>query len=158
MVSKRRLVAWMTADRVAALLFLGAVGVYGWTASTLSGALQVDVVGPGFFPKILTVSGVVLGLSLLFQPGREREGTDGGSGFAALLPALLLLFGYVLVLEPAGFPLATVVFLGVTFKYLGHPTWLGAWLLSLAATAAMFLLFYVALDLKLPLGLFAKLM
>jgi putative tricarboxylic transport membrane protein len=160
MNTKKRIRAWLTADRVAALVFLTAVALYGWDSTTLSAALQVDVVGPGFFPKILTVFGLVLGLLLLFQ--REPRGDaengskDSGSHITSLLPALLLL-GYVLALEPVGFPLATLVFLTVTFRYLGHPGWLSASLLSAVVTAVIFVLFYVGLDLKLPLGVFAGL-
>ena len=158
-MTRMRLIAWLTPDRIAALLFLAAVALYGWGTTTLSAALQVDIVGPGFFPKILAVFGVVLGVTLLFQRGKQRRSTDedSGSGFTSLLPALLLLLGYVLALEPVGFPLATLVFLAVTFKYFGHPGWLGASLLSAVITVAIFVLFYVGLDLKLPLGVFARL-
>jgi putative tricarboxylic transport membrane protein len=150
MNTKKRIMAWLTADRVAALLFLAVVALYGWGSTALSAALQVDVVGPGFFPKILAVFGLVMGLLLLFQREARRKAecgsADSGSAFTSLLPALLLL-GYVLALEPVGFPLATLVFLTVTFRYLGHPGWLSASLLSAVVTAVIFGLFFVGLDL-----------
>ncbi len=73
-----------------------------------------------------------------------------------MTPAALLL-GYVLVLEPVGFPIATLVFLAATFRYLGYPSWKGALLLAAIITAAVFGLFYIVLDLRLPLGVLAGL-
>jgi putative tricarboxylic transport membrane protein len=146
--------AWFSGDRIVALLFLGLVALYGWQGSKFTAALQVDVVGPALFPGILTVVGLLLGLTLLIRaPRREaEEGTMGARHHLVVLIPVLLLMGYVLALEPAGFPLATAVFLAVSFKYFGQPSWKGAILYSLTITAVVFLLFYYGLDLKLPLG------
>src|SRR5687768_16021053 len=98
----------LTPDRIAALLFLTVVLVYGWGGSQLTAALQGDVIGPAFFPRILTVLGLVLGV-LLFAQGRPEEAKDepaSGSDMTALVPAGMLL-GYALVLEWLGFPVAT---------------------------------------------------
>lgn len=148
---------FFNADRIAALCFLVLAAVYGWQSTKFSAALEVDVVGPGFFPKILTVVGLVLGFLLLF--GRSDENAGGSaapSQLAAMTPAALLL-GYVLVLEPVGFPIATLAFLAATFRYLGYPSWKGALLLAATIAAAIFSLFYIVLDLRLPLGVLAKL-
>jgi len=145
---------FFNADRIAALLFLALVAVYGWQSTHFSAALEVDVVGPGFFPKILAVFGLVLGLLLFFGRSREEAGGDAGearSDLAAMTPAALLL-GYVMVLEPAGFPVATLGFLAATFRYLGYPSWKGALLLAAIITAVIFGLFYLVLDVRLPLG------
>ena len=145
---------FFNADRIAALFFLVLVALYGWQSTQFSAALEVDVVGPGFFPKILAVFGLVLGILLLI--GRSDEKADGttegaSSRLVAMAPAALLL-GYVLVLEPVGFPIATVVFLAATFRYLGYPSWKKALLLAATITAAVFCLFYLVLDVRLPLG------
>ena len=151
---------FFNADRIAALCFLVLAAVYGWQSTKFSAALEVDVVGPGFFPRILTVVGLVLGFLLLF--GRSDENAGGSAGespsqLAAMTPAALLL-GYVLVLEPVGFPISTLAFLAATFRYLGYPSWKGALLLAAIITAAIFGLFYIVLDLRLPLGVLARLM
>lgn len=145
----------LSADRIAALLFLAAVAIYGWQGAQFTAVLQVDVIGPSFFPKILTAAGVLLGVLLLVS-GTEQKATTSGDApargeFVALAPAALLL-AYILALEPAGFPIATVVFLAAAFKYLGHPSWAGAVVYSVVATAVTFLVFYVGLGLRLPLG------
>lgn len=145
----------LSADRIAALLFLAAVAVYGWQGAQFTAVLQVDVIGPSFFPKILTVTGLLLGALLLVSRTQQKATADEAPAhgdFAALAPAALLL-AYILALEPAGFPIATVVFLAAAFKYLGHPSWAGAIVYSLVATAVTFLVFHVGLGLRLPLGL-----
>lgn len=142
------------------MLFLALVAVYGWQSTHFSAALEVDVVGPGFFPKILSVFGLVLGILLFVGRSHEEAGGNAGgarSDLAAMTPVALLL-GYVLVLEPVGFPIATLVFLAATFRYLGHPSWKGALLLATMITAAVFGLFNFLLDLRLPLGVLAGLM
>lgn len=148
------------ADRIAALLFLALVVVYGWQSTRFSAALEVDVVGPGFFPKILAVFGLILGILLFVGRSREEAGGDTEetrSDLAAMTPAALLL-GYVMLLEPVGFPIATLGFLVATFKYLGYPSWKWALLLAAIITAAVFSLFYLLLDQRLPLGVLAGLM
>ena len=149
----------LSADRTAALLFLLVVGLYGWGGSQLTAALQGDLIGPAFFPRILTVLGLVLGVLLFVQgrPGAAKDASEAsGSDVTALVPAAMLLV-YALVLEWLGFPVATVAFLIVAFRYLGHPSWIGAAGYSVVITAAVFALFQYVLDLKLPLGMLSKL-
>jgi putative tricarboxylic transport membrane protein len=152
---------FFSADRIAALVFLAVVALYGWEGARFSAALQVDVVGPAFFPKILTVTGLILGVLLLLgrAPDAERSreaAARAGTHLAALAPALLLL-AYVLLLEPLGFPLATTVFLAATFRYLGHRGWKGALVFAVVITAVAFGLFHMILEVRLPLGLLARL-
>ena len=158
MNKKNQAAAFFSADRIAALLLLLVVALYGWEGAKLTAALQVDVIGPGFFPKILTAIGVMLGV-LLFIRRSPREGDDKnaakqGSDLVALAP-LAFLLAYVLALEPVGFPLATAAFLAITFRYLGHPTWKGALFHAVVITAVVFGLFHFGLDIKLPLGVLA---
>lgn len=155
--TRSRMKTALSPDRIAALLCLAVVLLYGWGGSQLTAALQGDVIGPAFFPRILTVLGLVLGV-LLFVQGRPREAKDepaSGSDMTALVPAAMLL-GYALVLEGLGFPVATVLFLISAFRYLGHPSWIGATGYSVVITAAVFALFQYVLDVKLPLGMLWK--
>jgi hypothetical protein len=71
----RKLQLWLSADRVAALLFLCLFAAYGLMGSRIRSALSVDVVGPGFFPTAIAIFGVGLALIFLLQPGKkEGEG------------------------------------------------------------------------------------
>ncbi len=168
------------ADRVIALLCLGVVLLYGWGGSELSTALQGDVIGPALFPAVLTAFGVLLCIVLFINggpasradaSGDDAAGTDatgaGAAGAGAAiapaaasnpdpdLPALVpagLLLAYVLVFEWLGFMLSTVVFLTVTFRYLGHPRWRSALAYAVVATGVIFLVFHMGLGIKLPPG------
>lgn len=141
-------------DRVAALLFLGVVLAYGWSGTRLTAALQGDVIGPAFFPRLLTVLGILLGILLLLQGGSEgqkNKSVETESDLTALVPAAMLL-AYALVFEDLGFLLATPLFLVISFRYFGHPSWAGVIGVSAAVTAVIFGLFYYLLGIRLPLG------
>lgn len=145
-------------DRIAALLFLAVVLVYGWGGTQLTASLQGDVIGPAFFPRLLTVLGILLGVLLFVQgaPAAKKEKSgDEGSDITALVPAAMLL-AYALVFEPLGFLLATPLFLVIAFRYLGHPSWSGIAGYSAAVTAVVFVLFQYLLDIRLPLGPLAR--
>jgi putative tricarboxylic transport membrane protein len=148
----------LTADRIAALVFLAVVALYGWGSTQFVAALQEDVVGPAFFPRILTVAGIALGILLLITPAPSAEGErETGAGHLTALAPVLLLLAYALTLEPLGFPIATAAFLAATFRYLGHPSWRGALAIAVGITATAFVLFHVVLEVRLPLGLVARL-
>ncbi len=147
----------LSGDRIAALLFLFAVLIYGWGGTQLTASLQGDVIGPAFFPRILTVLGIVLGVLLFVQGAPERKtAADDEGNVTALVPAAMLL-AYALVLEPLGFLLATPLFLICTFRYLGHPSWAGVFGYSIGVTVVIFALFKYLLDIRLPLGMLARL-
>ena len=147
-----RLRGLLGGDRLLALLLLVVSLVYGWDALRMNPSLAADVVGPGFFPKILAVAGFVLAI-LHLATGRveARKKTNTQLELAALAP-LGLLVAYALAFEWAGFSLSTVVFLALTFRYLGSPTWRGAIATSVVVTAVVVVLFEFVLDLKLPWG------
>lgn len=143
------------AERIIALLCLGAVLLYGWGGSSLDTALQGDVIGPAVFPAVLTGFGILLCI-VLFVNGRPAPAPADATPhpdpvLPALVPAALLL-GYALVFEWLGFLLATAVFLTVAFRYLGHPRWSSALIYSLVFTGGIFLVFQVGLGIKLPPG------
>lgn len=145
-------------DRIAALLFLGVVLIYGWGGTQLTASLQGDVIGPAFFPRLLTVLGILLSVLLLVQgahAAKKDKAGDEGSDMTALVPAAMLL-AYGLVFEPLGFLLATPLFLVIAFRYLGHPSWAGIFGYSAAVTAVVFGLFQYLLDIRLPLGPLAR--
>ena len=80
--------AWLSGERITALLFLGLVAIYGWEGSKFTAALQVDVVGPSLFPRILTVAGLLLGLILLIKAPR-RDAEDDAMGVREHLVVLM---------------------------------------------------------------------
>jgi hypothetical protein len=144
----RKLQLLLSADRVAALLFLCLFAAYGLMGSRIRSALSVDVVGPGFFPTAVGILGAVLALLFLFQP-KKKEETVFELDLVALAPIGMLLF-YVASLPIVGFTVATPVFLAVTFKFLGCPGWLRPAVYAVIVTAVAIFLFHYLLEVRLP--------
>lgn len=145
----RRLVCALSADRVAAILLFIVFAVYGIVGSGIAPALESDIVGPGFFPSIIGTLGAGLALAMLLKSSPESKAAVLDVDLVALVPAGLLL-AYVLALQYAGFPLATVAFLTVTFKYLGCPGWRRSAVYAFLSTAALIGVFHYGLELTLP--------
>ncbi len=127
----------MGLDRYIALIFLLVCAIYGYTAfftmdHGLAPIMQRNPVWPSTFPKVLSVAGILVGLWILL--GFEKSGTSSKAeidyrrltdyklGQAILLLALMVV--YALVLRPAGFLLATALFLILTSAVLGERRWL----------------------------------
>lgn len=144
----RKLQLWLSADRVAALLFLILFAVYGLMGSRIRSALSVDVVGPGFFPTVVGILGAGLALLFLLQP-KKRDEAIFEPDLIALAPIGLLL-AYVLSLPIIGFTVATPIFLAIAFKFLGCPGWLRPVVFALIATAVAVFLFAYLLEVRLP--------
>jgi putative tricarboxylic transport membrane protein len=144
----------ISADRVAALILIVLFSAYGFYGSGLESSLGVDVVGPDFFPKAVAILGVFISGILLIRRPKASESdkrSDSSTELWAFVPIALML-GYVLSLDFLGFPIATFVFLGLSARYLGCPTWIAAMAFGLVSTIAAVLLFRYGLVLRLPKG------
>lgn len=156
MEALRRLAARLGADRLAALLLFAVFVAYGIAGSGIEAALESDIVGPGFFPEIIAMLGGGLALVLLLQ-SRPAEGARVFAFDPVSLAPVALLLGYVLLLEDLGFPIATLLFLTLGFRYLGCPGWARSVVYASIATVALVALFRYGLELTLPRGTFIKL-
>lgn len=140
----------MALDRWIALVFVALCCVYGYAAfftmdDLLPPILQRNPIWPSTFPKILAVSGVVVGLVVLFgsKPpkvdaaararGSEPADNDGQSDSAVIdlnrlgdynVGQAVILLGmmvvYALLLRPMGFLFSTVAFLVAGGALLGE--------------------------------------
>ena len=143
----------MARDRVSGLFWL-AVAVF---AIVQGHALKLGTLnspGPGFFPFW---GGVVLGLLslvLLATTLRTRPAI-ALSAFRSLrlLVVVVALLGYVVLLEPLGFVIVTVLFLLLLFR-LERRGWAFSALSALAGTVASYALFQMWLKTQLPVGPF----
>lgn len=146
----------MALDRWIALFFIVFCCVYGYLAfftmdQLLPPFMQRNPVWPSTFPKMLAVLGVVVGLVVLF--GLEKpSGTSEVSatdinyrrlheyelGQALMLLGLMVL--YALALRPAGFLIATTVFLIAGSAVLGERKWHVMLPVALLATGAVWYL------------------
>ena len=140
----------MALDRWIALVFVAFCCVYGYAAfftldQLLPPFMQRNPVWPSTFPKVLSVLGVIVGLVVLLglekpdpdaEPGAPeinyRRLTDYKLGQAlSLLGAMV---AYALLLRPAGFLAATVLFLVAGATILGERRFVV--LIPVAAAAA----------------------
>lgn len=150
----------LTGGRIAALLFIAFMLGYGFESLQLAKTIEVDIVGPDTFPKLLAIVGVILGAILFLQSSpKQKEKNqqipslrDRLSNEIFLLFPLALLLIYVLTLETIGFPLGTFILLIIFFKILGQPAWLMTVFIAALMTAVIFGLFSTILEIPLPVG------
>lgn len=135
-------------DRVAGVLFLLLAVWYGTTAGSFEQGFG-DPVGPAAFPQMLSVPMGVFALFLILRPD---PGADWPGGLALVRQAamLLVLVVYPLILEPAGFPVATALALFGASVLLGARAAQAA-VAGVALAVGLFVLFDQLLGLHLPM-------
>ncbi len=130
----------MALDRWIALIFVAFCCIYGYAAfftmdQLLPPFMQRNPVWPSTFPKLLSVMGVGIGLIVLLGIEKAPDGdkepsatdinyrrlTEYKLGQALSLLGLMIL--YALMLRPAGFLIATTVFLVGGSAILGERKW-----------------------------------
>lgn len=114
--------------------------------------------GPGF---LFFVSGVILlGLSLLVlvpafrTPVQDDEkNIFGNVNWKKVIAIIVTLTGYGLALEPLGFLISTVFFIGFLLYSIGAKRWGVVISVSLVSTALIYVLFVIVLQSSLPRGI-----
>ena len=121
--------------------------------------------GAGFLPffagALLAAFGLILMLSTLFSQVREERDAESRNGRAKrhwrrfLNPSLtmVILLGYILLLEPLGFLLTTFICLLLLFKLSEPRKWVTPVVLSGSTAILSYLVFSVWLQCQLPKGL-----
>lgn len=125
----------MALDRWIALVFVALCCVYGYAAfftldHLLPPILQRNPVWPSTFPKILAVSGIIVGLMVLFakSPVKKEASSDSAMSIHRLgeyhigqaIGLLIAMVAYAVLLRPLGFVGATVGFLTIGAVILGE--------------------------------------
>lgn len=144
----------MSLDRYIALVFILLCVVYGYTAFVtmdqgLPPFMQLNPVWPSTFPKVLSVLGILVGISVLL--GLEKSGHTAESAeinyrrlteykLGQVLALLSLMAVYAVILRPAGFVVSTVLFLMVGSAILGERRWI---IMSVIALAASVFIWYL---------------
>lgn len=136
---------------VAVMVLLVAAAMY--TATLSFPVAASEPLGPGFFPRLLAVLLVILGLSWAVRaiawpsraPAADRESIRRPAA------VLLLLVGYVALLSQVGFVFATPAFVVAVVLVLGGRM-LSAGLAAVGMTAVIYTLFQVGLNVHLPNG------
>jgi len=141
-------------DRGAAVVLL----VFGLLALEEARKLRFGSIakpGPGFFPLVLALAFSLVCLALLISAIRTRA-AEAAAGprlaWPQIVGTMAALLVYALVLEPAGFVLATFALLLFFFKVLERQRWVSALAGSFATAFVTYLVFKVWLNVQLPAG------
>lgn len=121
--------------------------------------------GPGFLPflsgALLGIFGLILTFSTFFvrigngEEAKDEEASVIWNWKKLINPflTLLILFVYLLLLEPLGFILTTFICLLFLFKLSEPKRWLTPFILSVSTSIVSYLLFSVWLQCQFPRGL-----
>ena len=136
-------------DRIAGGLLLVLAIWYFYQASSFDVGFG-DPAGPALFPRIVAVPLGLFSLYLLVKPDRDVVWVEWPQAFGQIA-CIAVLFGYPLILEPLGFPIATLIATLVLSKILGG-TWLQAVATGIVVGFGLYFLFNFGFGLPLPVG------
>ncbi|WP_072386046.1 tripartite tricarboxylate transporter TctB family protein [Hyphomicrobium sp. CS1BSMeth3] len=153
---------WLVAAGTFLVLFAGTI----YLSSKLP-LLDALGPGPGFFPLILALLGVVLSLVLLVQLVRQPDATVGApdpdagddlvpdrSAMFRIAGIIVLLLAAFTALDPLGYRLTALVFITLLLLVLGVRNYIAIALVALALSFGVFHSFYYWLKVPLPIGAF----
>lgn len=124
-------------------------------------------VGPGFFPSLIGIATIIVGLALTFQALRGRWTMDliddapsqtephDDKRLAPLWRIALVVLGLVanlLLIGPLGFVIASSVMFTLTTRAFGSRNFLANAAIGLVFTGTIYLCFRYGLNLRLPVG------
>ena len=153
---------WLVAAGTFLVLFAGPI----YLSSKLP-LLDALGPGPGFFPLILALLGVVLSLALLVQLVRQPDAAVGApdpdasedlvpdrSAMFRIVGIIVLLLAAFTALDPLGYRLTALVFITLLLLVLGVRNYIAIALVALALSFGVFHSFYYWLKVPLPIGAF----
>jgi putative tricarboxylic transport membrane protein len=144
----------MALDRWIAFVFVAFCCAYGYAAfftmdQMIAPFMQRNPVWPSTFPKILSIAGVIVGLTVLFGIEKPVGGAAeqpsattinyrrlGDYKIGQALGLLALMAAYALLLRPIGFLAATTSFIFIGSALLGERRWI-AMILSAGLAAGI---------------------
>jgi putative tricarboxylic transport membrane protein len=118
--------------------------------------------GPGFMPFLSGVFLILSGLALLFSTMSKEAGEEGEqkeqriwakANLKNIFIPLLILVGYILILEPLGFIITAFLFLFILFELTEPKRWLKHLAFSAATVFLSYLIFSVWLNCRFPQGI-----
>lgn len=141
----------MNVDRVlgvGAILLAIPVGVASWGF----GVGVPKSPGAGFWPLLIVLVMVGLGVSLILRPTPRAMPAAGESRWEKFGVSLGTLAFYVVALEPLGYLLTTVALLFVQLRWVESRSWKSSAAIAILAAVISLLLFRVLLKVTLPEG------
>ncbi|MDW5376692.1 tripartite tricarboxylate transporter TctB family protein [Halomonas sp. HP20-15] len=139
-------------DRIFGLLMFVLAVAYGWGAQQFPEPFGgSEAVGPETFPTILSVVLALSSIYLIVKPDPSNAWPKGQTAVEILI-AIGTLIAYILILEPLGFIVATMLAVGTLCWRMGARV-LPGYLTGLLGGIVVFALFNYVLELPLPLGI-----
>ena len=137
---------------ILAIIFM----LYALEASTIPKTSFQDKVGPGTFPELLALFGLIMIGFFFFDVFRGKGETyEKSEGFVGEIKGIAILFMsvvYVFLLDLISYPIATFLFTAVTVKFLGERTWWGSVLVGLVLTGLCYGFFVMFLGIEFSTG------
>lgn len=141
---------------VFSLLLLAGAVFYSYIAfADLNFMTRTGRLGPGFFPRVLGVAGIVVSILILLDELRGKNGAGGTrEQWRDAVVLIVLTLGYAVLLRLTGGFIATVMFLGVTLSVINSGKHLTNGLVAILVPIFVYLLFDKLLNASMPPGLF----
>ena len=112
--------------------------------------------GPGFFPRLVGVSAVVMTIWVIVDLLRDqRPEEDDASSGGDVVKLMVLALAYAVLLRLFGGFIATVIYLAMTLTVMNRDKYLQNVILSLTFPAGVYLLFDKLLNANMPPALFS---
>lgn len=108
--------------------------------------------GAGFWPLLIALTMVGLGLSLILHPTPDGMAVSGTSRWGKFGTSLGTLAFYVVALELLGYLLTTAFMLFVQFRWVESRSWRSSAGIAIVTAVASLILFRVLLKVPLPTG------
>ena len=150
---------WARPDVLSGAVLFG-LATFAWVAARDLSLGTLHQPGPGFFPRSLAALLAGLALALLLRglvadPGGSALRWPERAGSRRVAAMLAALLGYVLILEPVGYLLATLALFLLLLRTVGRQGWPTTLAVALCAAFGSHLLFVRWLMVSLPAGVWA---
>jgi putative tricarboxylic transport membrane protein len=146
-----------SSDRISGIFFLLFSG-YVCMKSLQMGLGGWHRPGPGFLPFWSGVALGILAVILLTQSLRQDKASAADepkekTNLKPITLVLISLVGYIILLEPLGFVITTVIFVGFLLKTIEKKGWILTIWVSLVVALSSYVVFEVLLGAELPKGI-----
>lgn len=155
----------MSSNRITSIAAIIIAVGYLFLTTKIQTTVFGDLIGPKSFPLLcgfgLLISGMVLFIydSLILKETPLETANPSKSKIGLLKSPLIVttIIGivYALIFEPAGYPIATFIFVMLLMTYLQKKRWLANMIFSALFSVGSYLLFVKILNLSFPLGILA---
>jgi putative tricarboxylic transport membrane protein len=142
----------MSVDRIlgaGAVLLAASVAIASWGY----GVGSPKSPGAGFWPLVIAVVMIGLGLALILRPAPKAVTAGEESRWKKFNISLGTLIFYIAFLEPLGYLLATAALLFVQLRWVENRSWKSSCWIAILAAVFSLVLFRVVLKVSLPAGL-----